>query len=62
MWKKKEIDIMFCPRCQEDIQETDHVGITQINSVVHLYCGAWPRLGERIINEGTFEKLAKKYL
>lgn len=27
---------MFCPRCQEDIQETDHLGITQIRSVVVL--------------------------
>lgn len=62
MWKKKEKVVMMCPCCQEEIQETDHVGITQINSVVHLYCGAWPMPGERIVNEGSFKKIVKKYL
>ncbi|OES45211.1 hypothetical protein [Domibacillus iocasae] len=62
MRKEKEKIVMVCPFCEEEIQETDHVGVTQINSVVHLYCGAWPRPGERIINEGPFKKIAKKYL
>lgn len=59
---KKEKIVMVCPLCQQEMQETDHVGITQINSVVYLYCGAWPQPGERIINEGTFKKMEKKYL
>lgn len=50
------------PRCQEEIQGTDHVGITQMHSVVHLYCDSWPRSSERIINEGSFQNIAKKYL
>lgn len=62
MWRKKEIVVMFCPRCQEDIQETDHVGITHMRSVVHLYCGAWPRPGERVVDEGAYVKMFKKYL
>ncbi|WP_046180407.1 hypothetical protein [Domibacillus tundrae] len=53
---------MVCPLCNEEIAESDHVGITQINSIVHLYCGAWPRPGEKIIDEGSFKKMAKKYL
>lgn len=59
---RREKIVMVCRRCQEEIQETDHVGITQINSIVHLYCGAWPRPGERIVNEGSFKDIAKKYL
>lgn len=62
MWKKKEIEVMFCPRCQEDIQETDHVGITYMRTIVHLYCGAWPSPGERIMDEGSYKKMFKKYL
>lgn len=59
---KKEKVVMVCPRCQEEIQETDHIGITQIYSVVHLYCGVWPMPGEHIINEGSFKYIEKKYL
>lgn len=59
--KKKRV-VMVCPRCQKEIQETDYVGITQIHSIVHLYSGAWPRPGERIIDEGSYEKIFKKYL
>lgn len=62
MWREKEKIVMVCPACREEIAETDHVGITQINSVVHLYCGAWPMPGERIVNEGAFKDIAKKYL
>ncbi|MCP3764088.1 hypothetical protein NLX67_17185 [Domibacillus sp. A3M-37] len=62
MWDQKEKIIMVCPFYQEEMQETDHVGITQIHSIVHLYCGAWPRPGEHVIEEGQFENIAKKFL
>ncbi|WP_158023618.1 hypothetical protein [Domibacillus antri] len=52
---------MICPHCREQINDDDHIGITQIHSVVHLYCGSWPVPGEHIINEGTFKQMAKKY-
>lgn len=62
MSKGKKKIVMVCPLCNEEIQNNDHVGITQINSVVHLYCGAWPMPGEQIINEGSFKNMSKKYL
>lgn len=56
---KKEKIVMVCPCCQQEIQENDHVGVTQINSIVHLYCGALPRPGEKIIDEGSYKKILK---
>lgn len=50
------------PSLTRRIQETDHVGIIYMRSVVYLYCGAWLRPGERIINEASFKDIAKKYL
>lgn len=62
MRKEKEKIVMVCPRCLQEILESHHVGITQMNNIVHLYCGAWPRPGERVINEGSFKDIKKKYL
>lgn len=60
MWKKKEKVVMFCPRCQENIQETDHAGITPMRSVVPSDCGACPGPGGRIIDEGLYKNMFKK--
>lgn len=46
-------------RCQEEIQEADHAGITQIHSIIHLYCSGWPRPSECIINKGLFKEIRK---
>lgn len=39
-----------------------HVRITKISSIVHLYCGAWPRPGKWVIKKGTFRDMKKKHL
>lgn len=59
---QKEKIIMVCPQCQKEIQGIDHLGITQINSIIHLYCDAWPQPGERVIKEGLFRDIREKYL